>query len=323
MTMGDGDGGGGDAGDGDDGSDVGGDGGGDGGDGDGHGDGPQGDPVISVVVPVRNAAPWLATQLQALGDQQVPGRFEVVVVDNGSTDGSEAEGRAWAERHPSGRWMEASTVTGPGAARNAGVAAARGDLVAFCDADDVVRPGWLAACAVALDTDDVVAGVFDFWSLNGHRPSALRPAATGQLGFLPAGLGANLAVRRQPFEAVGGFAEDLMIGEDIDLCWRLQLAGYRFAVAPDAVVSKRDHPGFARSFRHGTAYGLSAPSLYRRHRDDGARPDVRGAARSWAWLAVHAPALAVHAADRDQWAHAAGMRLGRIRGSVRERVVFP
>jgi glycosyltransferase involved in cell wall biosynthesis len=278
--------------------------------------------VISVVIPVRDAMPWLEVQLQALVDQQYVDNFEIVVVDNGSVDGSIEVARAWADRHSIVRWMDGSQIVGPSAARNLGVAASRGNLVAFCDADDVVRPGWLAGCSTALADADLVAGVFDFWSLNGYPASPLRPAATDQLGFLPAGLGANLAVRRPAFDAVGGFAEDLTVGEDIDLCWRLQLRGCHFEIAPDAVVSKRDHPGFARSFRHGSTYGLSGPALYRRHRSDGARPDLRGAAKSWLWLVSHVPSL-VLPNQRDQWAHAAGMRTGRLRGSIRERVLFP
>jgi glycosyltransferase involved in cell wall biosynthesis len=278
--------------------------------------------VISVVVPVRDAMPWLEVQLQALVDQQCADDFEIVVVDNGSIDRSAEVARGWADRHPAVRWVDGSQIVGPGAARNVGVAAARGDLLAFCDADDVVRPGWLDGCATALADADLAAGVFDFWSLNGHPASPLQPAATSQLGFLPAGLGANLAVRRPAFDAAGGFAEDLTVGEDIDLCWRLQLLGCHFDIAPGAVVSKRDHPGFARSFRHGSTYGLSGPALYRRHRSAGARPDLRGAAKSWLWLVAHVPSL-VRADRRDQWAHAAGMRTGRLRGSMRERVLFP
>jgi glycosyltransferase involved in cell wall biosynthesis len=288
--------------------------------------------VISVVVPVRDAMPWLNDQLEALTAQQYSGEWEVLLVDNGSTDSSVATGQGWANRNELVRWMDASEVKGPGAARNAGVANARGDLLAFCDADDVVGPGWLAAIGVALVDADVVAGVYDFRSLDGlhrspdstaERDAPLSPAATSQLGFLPAGLGANLAVRRQAFEAVDGFAEELSVGEDIDLCWRLQLDGVRFAIASDAVVAKRGQAGFAQNFRHGTTYGFSGPTLYRRHRDDGARPDLRGAARSWLWLLTRAPLLVSRTDVRSQWAHAAGMRTGRLRGSLKERVFFP
>lgn len=287
--------------------------------------------MISVVVPVRDAMPWLDTQLEALTAQAFSGEWEVLLVDNGSTDASVETGKGWAKRNEVVRWMDASAVRGPGAARNAGVRSAHGDLLAFCDADDVVGPGWLAALDAALEVADVVAGVYDFGSLDGwpdedrrkERNTSPRPAATAQLGFLPAGLGANLAVRRGAFEAVGGFAEELLVGEDIDLCWRLQIDGFRFAVAPDAVVAKRGHPGFAQNFRHGTAYGFSGPALYRRHRDDGARPDLRGAARSWLWLLTRVPLLVRGTEVRSQWAHAAGMRTGRLRGSMKERVFFP
>ncbi len=123
--------------------------------------------VISVVVPVRNGMPWLEDQLQALVDQECDGEWELVIADNGSTD--RAAGRG--PMVPSGTSGSGSSTPqrcdGAPAARNAGVRAARGDLLAFCDADDVVQPGWLASCARALEEVDVVAGVFDFWSLNG------------------------------------------------------------------------------------------------------------------------------------------------------------
>ena len=150
------------------------------------------------------------------------------------------------------------------------------------------------------------------------------PAATSQFGFLPAGLSANLAVRRAAYEAVGGFDEDLLVGEDIDFCWRLQLAGYRFVVEPAAVVAKRGPSASGQVFRTAYRYGLCGPVLYRRHRDAGARRDLIGATRSWLWLLAHAPgAIAAPGPVRGQWARAAGMRTGRLAASVRERVFYP
>ncbi len=279
--------------------------------------------MISIIVPVRNGMPWLVDQIQALVGQQCDVAWEIVIADNGSTDASPSVARDWADRHPAIRWVDASAVAGPGAARNVGVRVASGDMLAFCDADDVVHPQWLSHCVSALADADVIAGEFDFTSLNGLPPSPPIPASVEQLGFLPAGLGANLAVRRQAFDAVGGFSEDLLVGEDVDLCWRLQLHGFRFAIAHGAVVSKRGQPGFKVAFRHGTAYGRSGPELYSRHRAAGARPNLRGAAKSWAWLIVQAPRLVTPGGLRSQWAHAAGMRTGRIAGSIRNRVFFP
>jgi GT2 family glycosyltransferase len=279
--------------------------------------------VISVVVPVYDAMPWLVDQLAALAGQSCATEWEVVVADNGSTDDSPTIAREFATEHPAFRVVDASARRGPGAARNTGVGAARGDCIAFCDADDVVQEGWLEGLVAALDRAEVVAGAFDFRSLNGGGPAVPRPASTSQFGFLPGGLGANLAVRRAAFEEVGGFDEDLRVGEDIDLCWRLQLAGGRFAVASDAVVSKRDQPGPDGVFRHGLTYGRSVPVLYRRHRAAGARPDLAGALRSWVWLVLHLPQVARTGPARRQWVHAAGVRVGRLLGSIDQRVFFP
>jgi GT2 family glycosyltransferase len=277
--------------------------------------------VISVIVPVRNGQPWVARQLPSRVDPEVEG--EVVIADNGSTDDSPEEARRWSEQHPRIRFVDASGVHGAPAARNAGVRAARGDRLLFCDADDVVQPGWLASLVRALEEADVVAGVFDFWSLNGLQTSPPKPASMRQLGFLPAGLGANLAVRRSAFESVGGFAEELLIGEDIDLCWRLQVGGYRFVTEFGAVVAKRERGDFREVFRQAAAYGRSGPALYRRHRNNGARRNLTGAAKSWLWLVLLSPGLARPGGQRTNWARAAGMRSGRLAGSVRERVFFP
>jgi GT2 family glycosyltransferase len=278
--------------------------------------------MISAIVPVRDGGPWLAAQLAALAAQDCPEPWEVVIADNGSRDGSAELARRWAEEHPEFRVVDASARPGPSAARNMGAAAASGELLAFCDADDVVQPGWLAGCAAALADADVVAGHLDLWSLNGGLPAPTQAAATRQLGFLPAALGANLAVRRAAFEAVGGFDEELATGEDIDLSWRLQLAGFRFTSAPAAVVAKRERTQFGQVFRQARTYGRCGPVLFRRYRSAGARRDLAGALRAWAWLVVALPTL-VRPGRRTAWARTAAVRIGRLESSVTERVFFP
>ena len=123
--------------------------------------------MISVVVPVRNGMPWLEQQLRALSEQQCGEPWEVIVADNGSTDESGLVVRKWARRRPVVRLVDASKAVGPGGTRNAGARAAQGELLAFCDADDVVQPGWLSADVAALAHADASGGVVDFWSLNG------------------------------------------------------------------------------------------------------------------------------------------------------------
>jgi glycosyltransferase involved in cell wall biosynthesis len=282
--------------------------------------------VISVVVPLLNGMPWLEEQLQALADQQCDEPWEVVVADNGSTDEGRVVVLEWARRVPMIRLIDASGVKGPGAARNAGVRQARGELLAFCDADDVVQPGWLASLVIALAEAEVVGGVFDFWSLNGlAAPSPLAhsiPSAESQFGFLPAVTSGNLALHRRVFEEVGGFAEDLMTGEDIDLSWRLELSGHRCVVNSDAVVARRDRHGFWKVFSRFTAYGQCGPILYRRYRAAGLRRNLTVAAKTWVWLVVSSPKL-VRPDFRARWASIAGWRTGRLLGSLRQGVFYP
>ena len=180
--------------------------------------------MISVIVPVRNGMPWLVEQLRALTEQECHLPWEVIVADNNSTDESRSVVEEWVNRSDRVRLVDASHVRGPGATRNVGVGEARGELLAFCDADDVAQPGWLTAHVLALADADISAGVFDAWSLNGlgapSSSSYAPPPAMGLYGFLPAAGSGNVAFRRRVFEELGGFTEDMMTGEDIDLSWR-------------------------------------------------------------------------------------------------------
>jgi glycosyltransferase involved in cell wall biosynthesis len=282
--------------------------------------------VISIIVPVRNGMPWLEQQLRALAAQECQEPWEVVVADNNSTDESGSVVREWASRFHMIRLVDASKSNGPGGARNAGVEAAGGDLLAFCDADDVVQPGWLNAHVSALADADLSAGVFDVWSLNGSAtPSPLSyapPPALALFGFLPAAGSNNLALRRHAFEDVGGFSDDLLTGEDFDLSWRAQLAGHRYVQNTDAVVARRNQQGFKAVFRRYTAYGRCGPTLFRRFRAYGLRRDLVLAAKTWVWLLVSTPRL-FQPEFRDRWARIAGWRTGRLVESVRQRVLFP
>jgi GT2 family glycosyltransferase len=277
---------------------------------------------VSVIVPVRDALPWLDAQLEALAAQDLGRPFEVVVADNGSTDGTLERLADWQRRFPGLRVLDASGRPGASGARNQAARAARAGLLAFCDADDVVGPGWLAALVAGLERADVVAGSLDTASLNGRSPATAQLPATSALGFLPAGLACNLGVRREAFWSVGGFDEGLAVGEDVDLCWRLQLSGHRFGVASGAVVAKRERAGALAQLRRGWQYGRADALLCRRYRHLGARPPWAEAARSWLWLAANLPALASPVARRS-WAHGAGVRLGRLAGSARHRVLCP
>ena len=279
---------------------------------------------VSVILPAYNQASELAAQLRQVLDQDRADRtVEVVVADNGSTDGTRDLVTGMSARHTELRWVDASARGGPAAARNIGASHATGDLLLFCDADDEVAPGWLAACVSALETADAAVGSFDFERLNGGGTGPTTSYSTDHFKFLPAGLGANLAVRRAAFLALGGFDEGMRAGEDIDFCWRLQLAGRSLATVPEAVVAKRERPDHGARRHQQLTYGRHDALLYRRFRTAGMPRNNRLTVKTWVWLLANAPWAAVSRRRRVTWARAWYLRMGRLLGSLEHRVFFP
>lgn len=274
-------------------------------------------PYTSVVIPVRNGAGLIGEQLRALGRQQHRGDWEVVVADNGSTDGTRAEVEACRGSVPRLRLVDAGATAGPSHARNVGARWAAGELLLFADADDIVAAGWLEAMVEALARADVVVGIND----PGARvlaPSSPRVSVTGRSvergGGLPWGRGGNLGVRAEVFRRLGGWDEHRPIGEDVEFCWRSQRAGYRFRVVPSARVHYRQPTRLGSLARRRYAFGRAAPALYREFGLPGRAPSrlVSDVVR----LLVRSPFLIASSRLRARWvAHASGV-LGRIHGTL-------
>jgi glycosyltransferase involved in cell wall biosynthesis len=286
--------------------------------------------LISVIVPALDAAATLAAQLAALAGQDYDGDWELLVVDNGSRDRTVEIVSSWATRVPRVRIIDASSRRGTSYARNCGARAAPGDLLVFCDADDIVHRGWLGAFAAAAARADVVAGVFDEESLNdevtrswiGKAPRN-RPVPK-HLGFLPVARGSNLAIRSHVLEQLGGFDESYAYGDDAVMSWRAQLRGFTFAVAEDAVVSYRFRTSLRSVARQGYAAGQSDAHLYCDFRDDGLpRPSLRRSLKGWAWLIIRLPWALFSRHWRGRWARGLGYRLGRAVGTLRYRAFAP
>jgi glycosyltransferase involved in cell wall biosynthesis len=228
---------------------------------------------VSVVIAARDAARTLPAQLAALADQRPAARWEVLVADNGSTDGTADLVRAAARDHPWLRLVDASGTRGAGAARNVAARHARGDALLFCDADDVVAPGWVDALHDALRGAALVAGRLEWARLNDR--SAQRSRALPQVDGLQYGepvpwLGcasaSNLGVRRALFERLGGFDTRARYLQDTDLCWRAQLtADADLAFVPDAVVHMRLRRGLRGAWRQGRGSGMGQRWLAARY----------------------------------------------------------
>jgi glycosyltransferase involved in cell wall biosynthesis len=286
-------------------------------------------PVISVVIPVRNGATHLPEQLAALAQQTYAGDWEVVVADNGSGDATRDCALARASSLPRLRVLDASTRVGVAHARNVGAAAADGEILVFCDADDRVYPNWLDAMVIAMREADAVGGALEWSTLNSPAIPGPRNAGTEALlevtpPFLPFPSGANCAVHTALHRALGGFDERFVGGgDDVEFFWRLQLAHHRLAFAPEARVAYRERPTLLGAAGQAYRWSRSQPGLYREFRAVGMpRSSVLAAGRAWAHLVVRAPWYWSQPCDRRRWAVVVAERAGRLAGSVRYRALY-
>lgn len=196
-------------------------------------------PMISVIVPTRNAMPYLSEALASIRAQAAPW-LEILVVDGASSDGS----RETAAAFPDARLID-QTGLGLAAARNDGLSAARGDLVAFLDADDLWPADSLASRVAYLAQHPDCAGVSGQVLRFLQPGTPLPPAyANGWLdqpapGYTP---GAMLA-RRSVFEEVGPFDPHLTIGCDSDWFARALDHGINLVIPPRITLHKRIHEG--------------------------------------------------------------------------------
>lgn len=289
----------------------------------------EGRPVgLSVIIPSFNAETTLREQLDALAEQDVAEPWELIVADNGSTDKTVEIAEAYRGRIANLRVIDASDRRGASHARNVGVAAALGSRIAFCDADDVVAPNWLNAIARALDRHDLVASRFDGDRLNSRETLAVRkcPQQEGLMSFkysrfLPTAGACGMGVRRKLFEALEGYDEQLLNGEDIDFCWRAQLGGTELHFVRDAVVHIRLRSEPGEIFRQTMNYGLWTVPLYRRYLEHGMpRVPWQSGVRSWLQLLLRLPRLTKRS-TRTKWLKEFAYRWGLLKGSIRFRTL--
>jgi glycosyltransferase involved in cell wall biosynthesis len=222
------------------------------------------DPLVSVVIPFLNSEAFLADAIESVV-RQTDERWELVLVDDGSEDRSGEIARGAAARdgritciaHPGGANL------GPAASRNAGIAAARGDVIAFLDADDVWVPGKLAEQIEALETEPKAAAVFgptEYW--RSWHPDHPEPDYVPALGIAP-GLvepprllvlslrslartpgPSNILVRREALEDIAGFDEMRELGMYEDQAFLAKLfLRFPVLVADRRWDRYRLHPG--------------------------------------------------------------------------------
>jgi glycosyltransferase involved in cell wall biosynthesis len=281
---------------------------------------------LSVIVPCHDEEDTLGAQLDALLAQDWDGSWEVIVVDNRSTDRTAALAASYAGRDVPVRVISAADGRGVAYARNAGVRASTASAVAFCDGDDVVAPGWTAAMGDALHRHELVVGTLDPDLLNEPWLSASRPMGGARelprFGGTPFARGNNCGMQRTLWERLDGYREDFDGLEDIELSLRAAATGAEAVLVPDAVVAYRFRPGIRALWRQGVFYGRGRPALYRQSVRLGLTPPSRWAGlRSWGWLVLRLPTL-VSRRGRAAWTWTLANRWGVLRGAVEHRVLF-
>lgn len=284
---------------------------------------------LSVIVPCFNAADTLANQLEALTNQQWSEPWEVIVADNGSTDESREILAQYQQRLPNLRLVDASDQRGRAHACNVAVIAAAGEAIAFCDADDEVAPGWVAAMGEALSKYDFVACRLDCKKLNEpwtikYRSLHLQSDKVIEYKYPPYlshAAGASLGVKRSVHKAIDGFDETLLRLQDTDYCWRIQLAGTELHFVPDAVIYYRFRHTVGGLYRQARLWGEYNVFLYKKYRAFG-MPKLSWKASVKAWLHLLKRFFQVLSKeDRATWLWLLGWRVGRLQGCLKYRVL--
>ena len=284
---------------------------------------------LSVIVPAHNEEAAISNQIDAITASDWDGSWELIVVDNCSTDATAEIVHGYSQRDPRVRLVSASEQPGRNYARNVGIHASDARSFALTDADDIAGSGWVRAMGTALREHALVTGPLELGRLNsefladsrGGRHESVSPTFHN---IFPAAHGNNFGMQREAWTRIGGFDEDprLLGSEDIEISMRAWLDGIQLYFATDAVVHYRYRTEPRVLWQQSRRYGRSRPMLVRKLIEAGRpRPPRFGGWRSWAWLAVHAPDLA-RTERRAGWVWVAGNRLGQLEGSIRYRALF-
>jgi rhamnosyltransferase len=232
--------------------------------------------VISIVIPVKNGGEGLRTSLEAIRGQQVDDDVVVVVVDSGSTDGSQELARSFgASVHEI-----APADFNHGATRNLGAQLATGETIVFTVDDATpVGPNWLEELTAPLRTENRLAGTYSRQIAYDDAPPYQRhyidyrfgPEARVQSATEPEDLtvaatlfsNVSSAVRRDVLER-HPLSDDVMIGEDLEWCGRVLLAGYEVAYIPSSLVLHSHKYTSGALFRRYFDQGVAAEQTFHR-----------------------------------------------------------
>lgn len=233
---------------------------------------------LSVILPCYNGGATIAVQLDALASQTYAGEWELIVVNNGSTDNSMEIVQSYRDRLPNIRIVDAYVPPGPrlgvSHSYNVGLQSATGAAFVFCEADDEIADTWLQMMAEALASHALVTGPLDYTRLNepwiqemhGGGAQSEELMRVNHAPYLPFAYGCNLGLRRQVYETVGEIDESFPCAWDMDYSFRAQLAGFDLHFQRGAVVHYRVRHQLKAIFRQSRNWGRDSALIRKRYR---------------------------------------------------------
>jgi GT2 family glycosyltransferase/glycosyltransferase involved in cell wall biosynthesis len=229
-------------------------------------------PFVSIVIPAYNAEDTLALCLNSIAALSYPeDLLEVFLVDNCSTDSTVAIAQKYRVTV-----LHESSIKSSYAARNVGIRAAQGELIAFTDADCIVTPDWLTN--LMGDWDDASIGCYsgeieayqpeDIIEVFSDREGILNQKGTLTSVYLPYAQTANAAFRKTVFDQIGLFDPEMTSGGDADLAWRMQKTlGLKIKFVPEALVYHKHRSSIKGLFNQFKKYELGKMSWLKHHPD--------------------------------------------------------
>jgi cellulose synthase/poly-beta-1,6-N-acetylglucosamine synthase-like glycosyltransferase len=229
-------------------------------------------PRVSVILPVFQAVDEIGRAVESLLALDWPQeQLEILIVDNGSTDGTAAA----VSRYPV-TVLHENEVQSSYAARNRGLAAATGEWLAFTDSDCVVQPDWLRSLLLPAPAPEVGAVAGEVLALELLTPvqrlveqfGIMKHAVTLPHKILPCFSTANVAVRRDLLADLSGFRADVRYFADMELSWRLQIEKQRTILfRPEAVIRHRHRRTWGALWRQGVQHGRGTAFMKRTYPD--------------------------------------------------------
>jgi len=232
-------------------------------------------PYVSVVIPVLNGAGFINRCLDSVVRLDYPETsFEVLVVDNGSTDGTVEMVRAFQGNNPQVK-LHFEKIKSSYAARNLGIMNAKGKIIAFTDVDCIVDRKWLVNLVKRFSGGSIGGVAGEILPDRGDsiveryttKAGILSQKRTLSFEFLPYPQTANVAYKRELFDRIGYF-DNVISGGDADFAWRVQLkTGYKISYAPDAVVFHKHRTDLRGLFKQQFKYGCGTKLLCEKYKN--------------------------------------------------------